>query len=183
MENFTLPAKPLKAAKRFQASNDVRYYLNGILVSTDGKIVATDGHRMIVIESEEAKSFESDTIIKLYGTIPVSAHKCHFHFIDENSGVVTMTNGHDMDTNKTMRFELVDGRFPDYKRVMPKGKREAVESIGLNLVYAGIAGDAIKDLGLKFVTAKLCFYGQNNATLMKVRGIENADIVIMPTRL
>lgn len=48
--NLTVSLSTLRAARTHAADGDVRYYLNGVYLDTSrGKVVATDGHRLILI--------------------------------------------------------------------------------------------------------------------------------------
>lgn len=108
------------------AQQDVRYYLNGLLLEADKgliRTVATDGHRLSLAESEvdipsdmtlriilprkaviELGRLLADTKDKV--AIDVSANHVRFHLGDT-----------------TFTSKLIDGRFPDYEKVIPaKGK-------------------------------------------------------------
>ncbi len=58
-------AKYLPALMKFMAKKDIRYYLMGIHIEPDPKggaiLVATDGHRMLVIKDKTAQCSESAT--------------------------------------------------------------------------------------------------------------------------
>ena len=69
----TVPAALVKAAMLFQAKNDVRYYLNGIMI-TKSHIVATDGHVMFVSPYESDLRPDEQMIIAIKGKIPAKAH-------------------------------------------------------------------------------------------------------------
>ena len=48
------------------AQQDVRYYLNGMLLETSGKFlraVATDGHRLALSQAEMSASFDDQQVI------------------------------------------------------------------------------------------------------------------------
>ena len=50
--NLTVSLATLRAARTHAAESDVRYYLNGVFLDTArGKVVATDGHRMLVVSA------------------------------------------------------------------------------------------------------------------------------------
>lgn len=52
----------LEGALMFQAKNDVRYYLNGICFMPDGRVAATDGHRLFVGGSHD-NAIEENIIV------------------------------------------------------------------------------------------------------------------------
>ena len=111
------------------AQQDIRYYLNGLLMVADGgslKVVATDGHRLayasldiggklarqeVIIPRktvlELAKLLaESDDEVK----IELSAAQASFRF-----GSIELVT------------KLIDGKFPDYTRVIPTGHKNKLQ--------------------------------------------------------
>jgi DNA polymerase-3 subunit beta len=102
------------------AQQDVRYYLNGMLLETDGKMlrtVATDGHRLALCEMALATKGKGQQII-----IPRKG-VLELHRLLGNEGTVTLTIGtnHIRAQIADIRFtsKLIDGRFPEYGRVIP----------------------------------------------------------------
>ena len=137
LATFALPQKTLKhliAMVHFSmAQQDIRYYLNGLLLVVDGKqviAVATDGHRLAycavetdalnngVDGSGEATERQEvivprKSILELQrllgdGDEPVT--------IDLAANQVRFTFG-----NVELVSKLVEGKFPDYQRVIPSG--------------------------------------------------------------
>ncbi len=130
--SFALPQKQLKHLFHMvhfaMAQQDIRYYLNGLLLVTDGdlvRVVATDGHRLAYCEAQVdgAAMARSEVIIprktvlelqRLLGDvdepveIDVAANQVRFRF-----GEVEMIS------------KLVEGKFPDYQRVIPSGYTKA----------------------------------------------------------
>jgi DNA polymerase III subunit beta len=104
------------------AQQDVRYYLNGMLLEIkEGKIrsVATDGHRLATSESEN----RIENPIELQVIIPRKAVLELGKLLDNSDDEVQV----DISSNH-IRFsmgstiftsKLIDGKFPDYKRVIP----------------------------------------------------------------
>ena len=119
------------------AQQDVRYYLNGLLLETgEGKLraVATDGHRLALsdISIEGADGATSQVIVPRKGVLELQR-------LLEGDGDVQIAVGsnHVRIEVGNIRFtsKLIDGRFPDYDRVIPKtgsnivsGSREALRS-------------------------------------------------------
>ena len=123
---FELPQKDLKGllalVQYAMAQQDIRYYLNGLLMVVDAgelRVVATDGHRLAVATKEVAARevgrqeviLPRKTIIELTKLlsdtadpvrIELSATQARFRF----DGVL-------------LASKLVDGKFPDYQRVIP----------------------------------------------------------------
>ena len=103
------------------AQQDVRYYLNGLLLETDGKTlraVATDGHRLALCEAEletKAKT-NQQVILPRKGVLELQR-------ILGGDGNVDLAIGtsHVRAQIGDIRFtsKLIDGRFPEYGRVIP----------------------------------------------------------------
>jgi DNA polymerase-3 subunit beta len=104
------------------AQQDVRYYLNGMLLETGGKhlrAVATDGHRLALYEAEieGAALDEQQVIIPRKGVLELQ------RLLDgEGTLNVELGANHVRIQLKGIRFtsKLIDGRFPEYDRVIPK---------------------------------------------------------------
>jgi len=107
------------------AQQDVRYYLNGMLIEVSAnylRVVATDGHRL-AMQTESMKTGVKETagvIIPRKGVLELSRLLSDGE--EEDVSVVIGTN-HVRATmsNFTFTSKLVDGKFPDYNRVLPKG--------------------------------------------------------------
>lgn len=105
------------------AQQDVRYFLNGMLLEVADntiRVVATDGHRLAM--STEALNTSVNT--KMQIIVPRKAVLELMRLIDEGSdGSVTLTIGSHhvrMDLPEyTFTSKLLDGRYPDYNRVVP----------------------------------------------------------------
>jgi DNA polymerase-3 subunit beta len=110
------------------AQQDVRYYLNGMLLETDGKIlrtVATDGHRLAYCEAalDAQASNAQQVIVPRKGVLELQR-------LLGGDGKVDLAIG----TNHVrvqigdIRFtsKLIDGRFPEYGRVIPSSPSKKV---------------------------------------------------------
>ena len=138
-EAIRLPQKTLKRLLQLvqfaMASQDIRYYLNGMLLVLDGKklrAVATDGHRLSYAETELESAVEAREVIIPRKTV-VELSKL-LSDVDEpvelriGANQVTITlPGTELVT------KVVDGKFPDFQRVIPadqprhlKGNRQSV---------------------------------------------------------
>ena len=133
LQSLTLPQREfralLKLAEFAMAQQDIRYYLNGMLLVVDKgalQAVATDGHRLswasLAIDGaftrqevilprktvlELSKLLEdSDTPL----TIDILANQARFRF-----------------GNVELVSKVVDGKFPDYNRVIPTGHSKRIE--------------------------------------------------------
>jgi len=103
------------------ANQDVRYYLNGLLLELgDGKIraVATDGHRLALCDAdlEHGGTTEKQVIVPRKGVLEL------FRMLHEGALRLTIGDNHIRAEFDGIRFtsKLIDGRFPEYQRVIPK---------------------------------------------------------------
>jgi DNA polymerase III subunit beta len=112
------------------AQQDVRYYLNGMLLETEGKslrAVATDGHRLALCETEletRAKTAQQ-VIVPRKGVLELQ----RILGSDGNLELAVGTN-HVRAQVGNIRFtsKLIDGRFPEYGRVIPANPNKTVEA-------------------------------------------------------
>ena len=180
MENFNIDARQLKAAMIFQAKNDVRYYLNGVLIGSN-RLVATNGHKMIVVDSDGA---DFDPVIcNIKGTIPKAAVNCEFVFIDDESGVIFFTTKFGVELNQVLRFGITDASsFPDYERAIPDGEPNAPVQVAFNTQYMADIDRACTALGSTMNAGKFTFY--EKSVLVDISNAEqSAKCVIMGLRM
>ena len=104
------------------AQQDVRYYLNGMLLETGGKhlrAVATDGHRLALSQAEidGAGMDEQQVIVPRKGVLELQRLMSGDGNLDIELGA-----NHIRTQLEGIRFtsKLIDGRFPEYDRVIPK---------------------------------------------------------------
>ena len=133
VQQLSLPQRDLrgliKAAEFAMAQQDIRYYLNGMLLVIDNdslQAVATDGHRLSWASLKVDGSYQRQEVIlprktvlelgKLLADadepvrIDVLANQVRFSF-----------------ANVELVSKVVDGKFPDYNRVIPTGHARAIE--------------------------------------------------------
>lgn len=117
----TLDLAALVAPVTFAMSNEeTRFYLNGVFLHTSGgrlRAVATDGHRLAAVFGPEL-SIDQGIIVprKTVGLIPEGQVT-----VDIGEGRIRLTAGDTVIVSK-----LVEGSFPDYERVIPKGNDKPV---------------------------------------------------------
>lgn len=112
------------------ANQDVRYYLNGMLFEIEGstlRSVATDGHRMGVSLVSLGADFAQKQII-----VPRKGVQELVKLLDAPEQPVTLqigsSNVRAEVNNYVFTSKLVDGRFPDYRRVMPQNTTKTLEA-------------------------------------------------------
>jgi len=112
------------------AHQDVRYYLNGLLLEMEEKIlrgVATDGHRLAMCELslEGGPSGHQQVIVPRKGVLELQ------RLLAEEGGVeLVIGTNHVRAQLGNIRFtsKLVDGRFPEYGRVIPEDTANTVQA-------------------------------------------------------
>lgn len=111
------------------AQQDVRYYLNGMLWEIQSgqlRVVATDGHRLAVCTlAADIQADESmQVILPRKGVIELARL-----LMEEEEEVKLVVGGNHIRATTadfTFTSKLVDGKFPDYDRVLPKLSTKAV---------------------------------------------------------
>lgn len=108
------------------AQQDVRYYLNGMLFdfSPDKKLiaVATDGHRLALSSTQfdsEVGEDRQQAIVPRKGVLELNRF---LSSVDEEIQLQISANHlRASSTHFSFTTKLVDGKYPDYEKVLPKG--------------------------------------------------------------
>lgn len=115
----------------FAASNEEsRYHLNGVFFVQNKqgdkdvlRMVATDGHRLSLIdrESQKIRGIEKGVIIPKKGVLEIKkilgeGEEVEIYF-DQTHGFLKMGKS-------LMVIRLIDGEFPEYEQVIPKGNEK-----------------------------------------------------------
>ena len=123
----SLPQKTLKHLFNMvhfsMAQQDIRYYLNGLLLVVEGNniiAVATDGHRLAFCQIATEQQFTRQEVI-----IPRKTIMELQRLLEETDDVVEIQIAANQVKFTFSQIELisklVEGKFPDYTRVIPKG--------------------------------------------------------------
>lgn len=111
---ITLSSRLIRAALVCVARKDPRYYLQGVHI-TPKHIEATNGH--VALRMEHGITTNKNAIIAFSGVVPIRAETTEIHFGKEPYAV------HRDEVGERVGFtvlKILDGRFPDMDRVMPK---------------------------------------------------------------
>jgi len=125
-QSFQMPQSQFKGliekTSFAMAQQDVRYYLNGILMeisSNSVKLVATDGHRLALSEADMDSGVSDDKQI----IIPRKAVMELSRLLDsgDSPAKCEMSQNHLRVETGSLVFttKLIDGKFPEYQRVIP----------------------------------------------------------------
>ena len=110
------------------AQQDIRYYLNGLLLIVTGdeiRVVATDGHRLAYANEKLSKTLPRTEVILPRKTVLELSRLLEDN--DEELDIRLSQN------QAVFRFgdielvsKLIDGKFPDYERVIPQGHNKVI---------------------------------------------------------
>lgn len=183
---LTVRAEIIAALKLFAADKDVRYYMNGInleIGATESRLVATNGHILGVfrIEGEQPEIdtplrdiiIPTDLLkpIKAKGEVEITIGPLETSFVRQ----VTLSYA-----GVSMSGKTLDGKFPDYRRVIPS--KVTGEPAQFNLAIMGTLAKAYTALhGGKGYPLVAIGYNGTNGALIDLAD-ENFIGVIMPMR-
>ena len=130
--SFSVPQKTLKELLNqvsfAMAVHDIRYYLNGILFVAEGKqlsLVATDGHRLAFSSATLDVEVPKQEVILPRKTVLEMQR-----LLSDKEGAIEMQfSGNQAKFSfEGMEFvtKLVEGKFPDYNRVIPKNHKNII---------------------------------------------------------
>ena len=170
---FSLPErdfrKVLELVQFAMAVQDIRYYLNGVLLSTDGnilRVVATDGHRLSMAQHtlpEDVAKIDAilprKTVLELIKLLDESDDPVHLK-IHQNQVKFTFAG-------IEIVSKIVEGKFPDYTKVIPSGYTNHValnrqEFQGCLQRASILSNDKIRGVRLVFTKNSLSIICSNN---------------------
>lgn len=146
---FSVPQKTLKEllgqVSFAMAVHDIRYYLNGILFVAEGKqlsLVATDGHRLAFASA----ALDVDVAQRQEVILPRKTVLELQRLLSDKEGAIEMqfAGNQAKFAFDGMEFvtKLVEGKFPDYNRVIPKNHKNIVV-LGRTALLASLQRAAI----------------------------------------
>ncbi len=145
---FSVPQKTLKAllgqVSFAMAVHDIRYYLNGILFVAEGQqlsLVATDGHRLAFASATLDVEVPRQEVILPRKTVLELQR-----LLSDAEGAIEMqfANNQARFSFGGMEFvsKLVEGKFPDYNRVIPRNHHNSI-TLGRAALLATLQRTAI----------------------------------------
>ena len=131
---FAMPQKALRRVlglvQYAMAQQDIRYYLNGLLMVVDGgelKLVATDGHRLafaaLPLEADLPRQeaiVPRKTVLELSKLLADNDEEVR---IELSAGQAAFSFG-----SIDLVSKLIDGKFPDYTRVIPTQHKNRLQT-------------------------------------------------------
>ena len=151
------------------AVQDIRYYLNGVLVSCDGatlRVVATDGHRLSMASYKLTES-----IAKIEAILPRKTVLELIKLLDESDDPIHMKMHQNQVKFNFAGIEIVskivEGKFPDYTKVIPSGYTNHIQLNRLEFQAALqrasiLSNDKIRGVRLVFTKDSLAIICSNN---------------------
>lgn len=167
----TIEQSIIKAVAHAMAKSDIRYYLNGMLIHTNGhdtRIVATDGRRLNIAIVERTMLIEQPQQFIIPDTLVNTICKCKaprhnktpevtFNFADGKVSALLPDGTESV-------AKLIDAKYPDYYRVIPHTLYG--EAAQYNPVYVLDAFKACADyLGVKTPAVALSMNGSGCAAM------------------
>lgn len=170
---FNLPQKEFKRVLGLvqfaMAVQDIRYYLNGVLLSTDGntlRLVATDGHRLSM-----ASYKLPEPVGKIDAILPRKTVLELIKLLDESDDPIHLKL-HQNQVKFTFAgieivSKIVEGKFPDYTKVIPTGYTNHLSLNRAELLAALqrasiLSNDKIRGVRLVFTKDSLSIICSNN---------------------
>ena len=160
---FSVPQKVLKGLINqvhfAMAVHDIRYYLNGILFVAEGKkltLVATDGHRLALAQAELETDIPKQEVILPRKTV-LELQRLLKDGKEDDAIEMRFAGNQAKFSFSGMEFvtKLVEGKFPDYNRVIPKNHKFRV-TLGRAPLLASLQRAAILT-SEKFKAVRLTF--------------------------
>jgi DNA polymerase-3 subunit beta len=151
---FSVPQTTLKAligqVHFAMAVHDIRYYLNGILFVAEGKtltLVATDGHRLALAQAQlEYEMPKQEVILPRKTVLELMRLLRDTKSENEEQAPIEMRFAPNQAKFSFSGLEfvtkLVEGKFPDYNRVIPKNHKNKI-TLGRTTLLASLQRAAI----------------------------------------
>ena len=142
LQSLSLPQKDLRSLFKLvefaMAQQDIRYYLNGMLLVIDQgtlQAVATDGHRLSWASIAVAGDYARQEVILPRKTV-LELGKLLVDSDDPVSLDILTNQVRFRFANIELVSKVVDGKFPDFNRVIPVGHSKQVELLRTELLAA-----------------------------------------------
>lgn len=128
----------LKQVEFAMAQQDIRYYLNGLLfevVANRLNIVGTDGHRLSFTSTDLKQNYDKQDVILPRKTV-IELIK----LLDDSDEDVQIELANNQVNFSFSHFKLIskviDGKFPDYNRVIPTGHQNSFTTDRVGVLLA-----------------------------------------------
>jgi hypothetical protein len=177
-----------RIAAECQSTEETRYYLNGVYVhphpDEGALLVATDGHRLIVIHDKTGKCSKPGIVAidkKVLG------NKL-FHSDGDDACITVDDEGiASVGVFRGQKTSLIDGTFPDYARVvlpvLELAKLQKYAPASFNQSYVSAFGKVASMFGGdKSASMRLVSFTEMDPALIRFGSIDHAFGILMPMR-
>lgn len=180
---ITIDRNALKAVSRFAAIKDIRYYLQGVLIESNPlqtRLAATDGHTLAVHRADAKDDNEGSWtgILPLDAVLTLLKMKPSHKTLRDAPITVTVSDEGEIRCDwvgQSIICRAVDGKFPDYRRVIPSTLDG--QPAWINPDYLVRIVDAAKDIGAGFTFG----FGGNSCSMAHIG--QDMVAVVMPMRI
>jgi len=194
MSTIKIQGNVYNALRTCAAPNDeVRYYLRGMLVdSANSLLVATDGHRLLTYPIDREQSeIGADLPDRIVSMSTRKADREGLIVVELNDDPASVDYMHATITlfarsgKQKWRelVEVIDGKFPDYERVLPDRPSEKIATAALTY-NPSLIGSMVDALTSKPVACRVMpTDGKGEGPLwVEVAGFPDAVLILMPMR-
>jgi len=176
--------KTLQAlAKHIAPKNDIRYYLNAVqfeVTDTGRFYVSTDGHKLVAIrEARQDGDTNGEYLIPREVILGIKLSKrpaIDTAEFNQENGKASLTY-----CGTETRFGLVDGKFPEWRRVIPSKTSGEIAQFNPDYMTA-IRDCAAATVGIGKYSGLTMLHNGNSAALYQCNDV-NFIGVIMPLRI
>jgi hypothetical protein len=192
---FTVRTDELKAAMLFASTDETRFVINGVHIEVKPNkppiMVATDGRRLSVIETVAVQGEENPCEVPFELTLGVHFLKPLCAFAKAQALEIAF------DYHPTERIiarlgkcvvdceegAVIDGTYPDWRKVLPVGEKKRVPHISVNAEYVGDYAKAAKFLGVDAPIISVNLTGTSDAMEVRIEARPSFYGVLMPAKV
>ena len=136
-----IPAQYLAAAAEFQASKDARHYLVGVCLrqkSDHIEVCATNGHILLKIDHDSAEELTQREVIVRFTPDQLRELRKKGNrdkVVELHLGKLNPLDSNMMINGIVSPLEIVDGKFPDYDKIIPENPEHNGKTPAFNANY------------------------------------------------
>jgi DNA polymerase-3 subunit beta len=159
------------------AQQDVRYYLNGLLLTFQSGVirtVATDGHRLAMAEAELAHSIQDDTQLIIPRKAVAELNRLLSQDEDASAEIAFSHYYLRIDLGETVfTTKLIEGQFPDYEAILPVEQADNLLRADREQLRQVLARTAVLSATEKFCSTH--FHIKKDQLSLQVSNAENDE--------
>jgi DNA polymerase-3 subunit beta len=188
MATIHIQRSTIKAASHFMAKQDIRYYLNGVLIESspvETRVCATDGYALLLRQEDRKDDNDGSASIIMPAETIAAILKWRPPHKNAADVPVVVTVPDDPQAEHRAEwcgqiavFRPIDGKFPDYQRVIPQSL--SGEAAHFNPELLAKCQKAAIDLGTN-KNGYFAFTQNGDSAAIATFGVQ-AFAVIMPMR-